>query len=188
MLGACGPILFAHWLARHGPRRAVGLAVRSMVVFLALLAPFLIWNPNQFFEVTFLSRGAFPPDVMSGRFTLLPFFSGIVPHASLTLTLIAVFVAAVCAMRARRPEAVVTAMALGLCGTLLFQPVSFSHYFLPVIALMATAPLPLGGPGTDAPGTEVEQDQAGDRIRPGPRRLEARLQRSRDSSRQTSVG
>ena len=124
---------------------------------------------------------------MSGRFTLLPFFSGIVPHASLTLTLIAVVIAAVCAMRARRPEAVVAAMALGLCGTLLFQPVSFSHYFLPVIALMATAPLPLGGLGRDTPGIEDERGQAGDRKRPTPWSLKARLRRSPDSSQQTSV-
>src|SRR5262249_11009625 len=119
MLGACGPILFGHWLGRFGPRRALGLATLSVAVFMALIAPFLLWNPKQFLDIAFLSRGTLPSKVMSGRFTLLPLVSGIVPHASVSLSSLAMLVGAAFATRAHRPEAVVAAMALGLCGTLL---------------------------------------------------------------------
>jgi MFS family permease len=144
MLGVCSPILFGHWLGRYGPRRALGLAILSIAVFMALIAPFLLWYPKRFLHIAFLSRGALPPEVMSRQFTLLPLVSGIVPHASVSLSSLAVLIGATFAMRAHRPEAVVAAMALGLCGALLLQPVSFPHYFLPVIALVAAAPMPGG--------------------------------------------
>jgi hypothetical protein len=144
MLGACGPILFGHWLGRYAPRRAFGLAGLSVAVFVAQIAPFLLWKPGPFLEVAFLNRRALPPEFMSGRFTLLPLVSGIGPHAGVVLSLVVLFVAVAYAMRAQGPETVVAAMAMGLCGTLLLQPVSFSHYFLPVIALVAAAPMPIG--------------------------------------------
>lgn len=139
MLVATGPILFGFWLSQYGCRRAFGLAALAIGVFLALIAPFLLWNPRQFILVAFLSRGAFPPELMSGRFTIAPLFSGLIPHASLILTGFGIGLGTIFAMRARQPESTVAAMALALCFALLAQSVSFSHYFLPVLTLAAIA-------------------------------------------------
>jgi hypothetical protein len=142
MLGACGVVVASHWIRRHGVRKAGMLILLSGAIFMATIAPFLLWNPTQFLQVTFLLRGEFPPEIMSGRFSLLPLVSPILPHASLILTLLTVTVGACVAARAKRLETIVAAMALTLAMAILWQPVSFAHYFLPVIVLLATAPVP----------------------------------------------
>jgi hypothetical protein len=139
MLGVTGPVLFAYWLQRWGRRRAFQLTALAMAVFLALIAPFLLWNAGQFLKIAFQSRVPFSPERISGCFTLWPFVRGRIPQASVLLPMLAVVVAAVTASRARRPEAVVAAMSLGLCASLIVQPVLFAHYFLPVLALAALA-------------------------------------------------
>ena len=149
MLGACGPILLGHWIGRLGMRRALGLSAVSMSVFGAMIAPFFLWHPAAFLRVALLNREPFPPELMAGRLTLQPIASAVIPHAEFWLSLASIAVACWAARRTRHPEVVVASMALGLCGALLFQPVSFSHYFLPVLALVATAPVPLGRRTTD---------------------------------------
>jgi len=139
MLVALGPILFGYWLANHGWRRAFALSALAAGVFLAMIAPFLLWNPWQFVNVAFMSRGEFSDALMSGRFTILPPLRRLIPFASPILSIFAMGIAAFAATRGRRPESVVAAMAIGLCAVLLVQPVSFSHYFLPVIVLAAIA-------------------------------------------------
>jgi hypothetical protein len=154
MLAATGPILAASWLRRFGARRTLALTIASIGVFLAMIGPFLVWNPRQFAAVAFLARGYLPLDVLSGRFTLLPIFLGVVPHASLVLTGLAVAAAASFAWRSRSGAGVVAAMAIGLGAAIFVQPSSFSHYVLPVLALAAAAPVSgewfvVGGPWSE---------------------------------------
>ena len=118
MFGACGPILFAHWLTRFGLQRALGLTFVSLGVLLTIIAPFLLWNPQQFLFVAFMLPRDLSPKIMSGQFTLLPLIATIVPHASIILTSLSTLVAAFLAWRAKSAEGVIAAMAIGLCGTL----------------------------------------------------------------------
>jgi hypothetical protein len=148
MLGATGPIVFAWWLRRCGWGRAVGLLALATAGFLAIVAPFLLWKPGPFLAMVLRDRGALPDQLMAGRFTVLPLFAGTLPHASIVLTALSIGAGSFAAWRARRPEGAVAAMALGLCAALLVQPVSFAHYFLPVVALAAVA---TGNAGAPAP-------------------------------------
>ncbi len=140
MLAACGPILFAHWLGRVGARRAAGLAVVSAAVFLAVITPFLLWEPGRFVEVAFLSRNRFDDALMAGRFTLLPLASRLIPRAVLVGSAMALAAAAWVVLGSRRPSTAGAAMAAGLCAALMFQPVSFAHYFLPAVVLASVIP------------------------------------------------
>ena len=140
MFAACGPILLAYWAGRGGPRRAAGLAAVAGSVLLIIIAPFLLWDPRRFIEIAFLSRSRFSDSLMAGRFTLLPIASRLIPHASLVGTTTALAAASLVAFRSRNPATVVSAMASGLCAALLFQPVSFAHYYLPCIVLASLVP------------------------------------------------
>lgn len=140
MLAACGPILFGHWLGRFGARRAAGLALMAAAVVLLIISPFLLWEPNRFIETAFLSRGRFDDATMAGRFSLLPPASRFLPRADLVGAVAAITAAAWVAFRRRSAGATVAAMASGLCVALMFQPVSFAHYFLPAIVLAAVVP------------------------------------------------
>jgi hypothetical protein len=150
MLGAIGPIVFAWWLRRYGWRRAAGLVALAAACFLAIVAPFLLWKPGPFLAMVLRDRGALPDDLMAGRFTVLPLLTGMLPHASVVLTALSIAAGSFAAWRARRPQAVVAAMALGLGAALLVHPVSFAHYFLPVVALAAVATGGLGAWYNDA--------------------------------------
>jgi hypothetical protein len=140
-----GPVLVGYWLSRLGWRRAVGLGALSVVPFLAIIAPFLLWRPGQFARVAFLNRPEFPFGALSGRFSLLPLVAKFTPaelsigRMSVGLSLLLVAIAAACATRVRRPAQVVAIMATTLCAAILVQPASFAHYFLPVMALAAVA-------------------------------------------------
>jgi hypothetical protein len=144
MLVVAAPIVFVWWLGRFGLRRALGLSAVAAVVFLTIIAPFLAWNPAEFLRIAFDRRGALPSSLMSGRFTLYPMIGG---H-SLSITLLILIAGMLTAGRARRPETVVAAIAVTLCAAMLAQPVSFTHYFLPVMALAAlvTGTEPVPGP------------------------------------------
>ena len=139
MLMAVGPVLAAHWLGRHGWRRAAGLSAMAAGVFLAIVGPFLLWDPRAFVRVAFLERGVLPVELMAGRLTLSPLLARFLPASGLIGPAIGVGAAAVAAARARRPASVVAAMAIGLCLALLTVPASFPQYFLPVLSLAAIA-------------------------------------------------
>jgi hypothetical protein len=140
MLAACGPILFAYWAGRVGLRRATALTVLSVAIFLLIIAPFLLWDPRRFLEIAFLSRNRFSDSLMAGRFTLFPLASRLIPRACLIGSTTALTVASWAAYRSRSSGGAVTAMAWGLCAALLFQPVSFTHYYLPAIVLVSVIP------------------------------------------------
>jgi hypothetical protein len=89
--------------------------------------------------------------VLAGRFSLYPWVGGYSPLATLGILVVGILVA----RSARRAATVLATVAIALCAAMLVQPVSFSHYFLPVMALAAltTAPpvpapsgTPLRGP------------------------------------------
>lgn len=164
MLLAVGPVLAAHWLGRHGWRRAAELSAMAAGVFLAIVGPFLLWDPRAFVRVAFLERGVLPVELMAGRLTLSPLLARFLPVSGLIGPAIGVGAAAVAATRARRPASVVAAMAVGLCLALLTVPASFPQYFLPVLALAAIA---AGGP---AP---ADRDQASAVRQPSIRRSSA---------------
>lgn len=137
MSGALGPIVFAHWARRFGFRRAFGWSLVAFGTFFAIVAPFLFWNPRQFLFVAFFLPRTLPPEIMAGRLSLFPFFSRIVPQASLVLTALSIAGAFCLAWRSKTAEGVVAATAIGLCAALLAQPTSFTHYYLPVLVLAA---------------------------------------------------
>jgi hypothetical protein len=142
MLVVAVPIVFGWWIGQHGIKRALGLGVVSAVVFLAILAPFLAWNPSQFLRIAFDRRGSLPASVLAGRFTLFPLIRGSSP----LLTLVILVAGMLVARHAKHPATVVATIAVALCAAMLVQPVSFTHYFLPVMALAAlatAAPVPL---------------------------------------------
>jgi hypothetical protein len=144
MLVIAAPIVFAWWLGRFGLRRALAFSAVSAVVFLAIIAPFLAWNPAEFARIAFDRRGALPLSLMAGRFTLYPLIAGY----SMVLTGLFLVAGILAARRARRPESVLATIAITLGAAMLVQPVSFTHYFLPVMALaaLATGALPVPVP------------------------------------------
>jgi hypothetical protein len=144
MLVIAAPIVFVWWLGRFGLRRALAFSAVAAVVFLAIIAPFLAWNPGQFVRIAFERRGALPLSLMSGRFTLYPLIAGY----STALTVSFLIAGMLTVRRAQRPEAVIATIAVTLCAAMLVQPVSFTHYFLPVMALaaLATGTVPVGVP------------------------------------------
>lgn len=174
MLAAFGPILIAYWAGRVGMRRAAGLASIAGTVFLIIIVPFLLWDPRRFIEIAFLSRNAFSDSLMAGRFTLLPIASKLIPHASFIGTTTALAAASLVAFRARNPSTVISAMASGLCAALLFQPVSFTHYYLPCIVLASLVPTP-------APADRTEP------LSPGLSLPKSRMARSRPAGRPSTT-
>lgn len=142
MLLVLGPPLFGYWLGRAGLKSALGLTMLAMAVFLATVAPFLAWNPSQFLAETWGRPEPFSAAQMSGRFTLLPLFSGWLPHASLVLTAAILIMATLAGRRASGPASVLAVLAVSLCAALLVQPTSFPHYFLPVLVLAASVAPP----------------------------------------------
>jgi hypothetical protein len=139
MLAAIGPIALIHWLARFGVRRGVAATLAAVAVFLAMIATFLIWDARGFLAIAFAERVHFGPELMAGRLTLLPAAEALISSASGILTLLALVLGALAAWRAPSGLEATGAMAVTLCATLLVQPVSFAHYFLPALVLAAGA-------------------------------------------------
>jgi hypothetical protein len=145
MLVVAAPIVFSWWIGRHGLRKSTGLAAVTVLVFLAIITPFLAWRPADFLKITFDRRGALPLSVLAGRFTLYP----LIRPVSGLLTVSILIAGMLAARRVSRPGSVLATVAVVLCAAMLVQPVSFSHYFLPVMVLaaMATAaPMPSASP------------------------------------------
>jgi hypothetical protein len=108
---------------------------------LLIICPFLLWNAGDFFRVSLLSLKPLTADQMAGTFSLRPLLDGLSPFAApllLTLTFAAV-VALGFAGRGSKTDAAVV-ITLGYCAALLLLHRSFSHYFLPVIAMVLVAP------------------------------------------------
>ena len=104
-----------------------------------MIVTFLIWDARGFLAIAFAERVHFGPGLMAGRLTLLPAAEALISNASGILTRLALVLGALAAWRALSGLEATGAMAVTLCATLLVQPVSFAHYFLPALVLAAGA-------------------------------------------------
>lgn len=139
--GAFGLSLFPFWGRWFGPLKALRLTAIALVVCLLIISPFLSWNAPEFFRVSLLSLKPFTPDQIAGTFSLRPVLDGLLPWGApflLALTFAVVGTLGV-TWRGSKTEASVV-ITLGYCVALLLLHRSFSHYFLPVIAMILVAP------------------------------------------------
>lgn len=142
--GALGLFLFPFWVRWFGLPRALRLAAMALGICLLVISPFLLWDAPEFVRVSLLSLRPFTADQIAGTFSLRPLLVGMTPLATpilLALTLAAV--AAVASVgRASRAEAA-SILALAYCVVLLLLHRSFTHYFLPVMAMILAIPHPI---------------------------------------------
>jgi hypothetical protein len=123
--------------------RALRLTATALGTCLLIICPFLLWNAREFFRVSLLSLKPFTADQMAGTFSLRPLLDGLSPWAApllLALTFAAVVTVGSVGRGSKTDAAVV--ITLGYCVVLLLLHRSFSHYFLPVIAMILVAPHP----------------------------------------------
>jgi hypothetical protein len=131
----------AYWIRRYGLTRAARLALLSLVPFLVLVVPFILWDPTRFFDAT-IGLQPFPPELFVGRMTLRPLVAAISPAAPALVTLLGV--AAAVWYAHRHGSGATTMAAAGLASAVLFLLLhrTFTHYYLPAMAMVLTfAPL-----------------------------------------------
>jgi hypothetical protein len=139
--GALAVFLFPHWVRRFGWRGAAKLTGLSVLACLPLVGPFLVWDAGEFFRVSLLSLEPFPPELLLGRFTLRPAVDLLHPQAAAALLGLVVLGAVLLNARRRAtPTAVAVTLALGYCLVLLLLHRTFTHYFLPVVAMVVSVP------------------------------------------------
>lgn len=139
--GALGLFLFPFWGRWFGPMKAFRLTAKALILCLLIISPFLLWNAPEFFRVSLLSLKPFTPDQMAGTFSLRPVLDGLSPWVAPFLLVLTFAVVATFGFtwRGSKTEASVV-ITLGYCVVLLLLHRSFSHYFLPVIAMILAAP------------------------------------------------
>jgi len=135
-------ILGPFWLNQHGWKATCRLTGLALIPFLVFVSPFLLWDAPQFIHATMTGLKPFDATAFAGHFTLLPLVAERIPHASHVFIVGATFLGAGIAYRRKTPEAVVILTAVVYCVVLLFLHRIFSHYFLPVLALITTCSLP----------------------------------------------
>ena len=110
------------------------IALSTCLVF---IAPFVLWNAKEFFRVTLLSLEPFPSSFLAGRFSMRPLVEGVFPHAPLWLIgLTIVVVGALNWIQVDRARVAATT-AIGYCVFLMLLHRTFTHYYLPVMAMVA---------------------------------------------------
>lgn len=163
--GIFGPFVLPFWIRRYGAKRAAALTTTSLATCLAVLAPFLVWSPGEFVRVTLLALEPFPVSFLSGQFSLRPMVEGLFPHAVaclMGLTVLAVI--ALNAVQADRGRVAAT-IAVGYGVVLMLLHRTFSHYYLPVIAMIvcvnyeATETSPAGEPGAAGRAAFTRRDR-----------------------------
>ena len=113
----------------------------ALGICLVIISPFLFWNPNEFIRVSLLSLTPFDAATLAGRFTWRPMFGAIHPQFPTVLMLVAAVAAIVFnAGRNRSRVAALAAANLAYCAILLLLHRTFSHYFLPSMALALLYP------------------------------------------------
>jgi len=139
--GVFGLALFPFWGRWFGPKKALQLAATALTICMLVISPFLLWNAPEFFRVTLLSLKPFTPDQMAGTFSWRPLVDYLSPWGTpLLLTLAFAFVVRRgFTWQGSKAEASVV-IALSYCAVLLLLHRSFSHYFLPVIAMILVTP------------------------------------------------
>jgi hypothetical protein len=140
MFGLFGLCVGPWWWRQWGLRRAIVGTVLSLIVCLAWTAPFLLWDGREFLRVTLASLDPMTDAEMAGRLTLRPLLADIHPKLPLLLALATIGSAMLLHVRYRLTRAaLVASLALALFLVLALLHRSFTHYYLPVLALMALA-------------------------------------------------
>jgi hypothetical protein len=154
--GIFGPFVLPFWIRRFGPRRAAVLTLASLSTCLVFLAPFLIWNPREFVRVTLLALAPFPVSFLAGHFSMRPLVEGLFPHAVACAA--ALTVAVVIGLNAVHSDRrrVAATIAVGYCVVLMLLHRTFSHYYLPVIAMIVCVDY-------EAPATAEDEKAPGER-------------------------
>jgi hypothetical protein len=139
--GVLGLFTLPFWVRRYGLRSALRFTGIALLTCFVIISPFVVWNAKEFFRVTLLSLNAFSTAQLAGRFSLRPFLEGLSPHASemFLAAAIAVVIAINYSRRINRSRAAAT-VTLGYCLFLFGLHRTFSHYFLPVIAMILSIP------------------------------------------------
>ena len=101
-----------------------------------MLSPFLIWNAAEFFRVTIFSLVPFESAQFWGRFTLVPLISQVHPHAPWFLFFATILCTMLVSARCRTYQGFLAVSGLGLFVLLALLHRTFSHYYLPAIALV----------------------------------------------------
>jgi hypothetical protein len=139
--GVLGLFTLPFWVQRFGLRSSFRLTGIALFTCFLVISPFVVWNANEFFRVTLLSLNAFSTAQLAGRFSLRPLTEGLFPHASEMFFAAAIAVViAINYFRRMNGSQAATIVALGYCIFLFCLHRTFSHYFLPVIAMILSIP------------------------------------------------
>jgi hypothetical protein len=156
--GVLGFFTLPFWVRQFGFRSAFRLTGIALSTCLLAISPFVVWNAKEFFRVTMLSLNAFTTAQLAGRFSLRPLMEGLFPYAPevFLVTAIAVVIAINYSWRMNATQAAAI-IALGYCIFLFCLHRTFSHYYLPVIAMILSIPYqdesgPRKTPQTGGPG------------------------------------
>lgn len=134
--GIFGPFVLPFWIRRYGPRRAARMTLIAASTCLAFIAPFVLWNAKEFFRVTLLSLKPFPASFLAGQFSIRPLVEGAFPNASLVLIGLTVVVVGVLNWFQVDRARIAATTAIGYCVFLLLLHRTFTHYYLPVMAMV----------------------------------------------------
>jgi len=158
--GVLGFVLGGYWLGRFGAVKGAKLAGVALFTCALIVTPFILSNPKGFIDVAFISQVPFRDSQFPGRFTLLPAATILVPVHTTSVFIGCTFIlGAWLGYRAKTAGAVAGAMAVAYCLALMFLHRTFSHYFLPVIALATSAEVewePAPARGTEPAATPAE--------------------------------
>ena len=136
MLGILGLLILPFWVRRFGLTRSGLFAAAALGWCLLLLSPFLIWNAAEFFRVSLFSLVPFESAQFWGRFTLVPLISQVHPHAPWFLFFATILCTMLVSARCRTYQGFLAVSGLGLFVLLVLLHRTFSHYYLPAIALV----------------------------------------------------
>jgi hypothetical protein len=144
MFLALAPAIACWWIATDR-RRGLGAMALCALIFVAIIAPFLIWNPEQFLRVAYLVRPGVRAAVLQGALTMWPWLAAGGKSAGTASSAAVVMLACAAAWRVRSGSQLLPVLAVTLGAALLVQPASFTHYFLPAIALATMIPEVVAG-------------------------------------------
>ncbi len=139
--GVYGLLLAPYWLQRYGWKVAIGQTALATGICFVFVGPFLCWNADEFLRVTLLSLTPFDSAAFAGRFSWRPLLQSLHQYTP-TLAILAVTAAtaALNVWKIRSSHTAWIAANLAYCATLLLLHRTFSHYFLPIMAVIALVP------------------------------------------------
>jgi hypothetical protein len=139
--GVLGLFVLPFWVQQFGLRRACRFTGIALLTCFIIISPFVLWNAKEFFRVTLLSLNAFSTAQLAGRFSLRPLTESLFPHAAEAFLVGAITVViAINYSRRMNGTQAAAIVALGYCIFLFCLHRTFSHYYLPVIAMIFSIP------------------------------------------------